>query len=86
MLADTYEEFRETWFNDEKFDDKRKIKVLESSLKEILEKKNEYERYFNKIKRLDSIVQLIEQRTPKGEEEYVESKINRMFNSIIYNP
>ncbi len=86
MLADTYEEFRETWFNDEKFDEKKKIKVLESSLKEILEKKNEYERYFNKIKRLDSIVQLIEQRTPKGEEEYVESKINRMFNSIIFNP
>ena len=86
MMADTYEEFRETWFDDVKFDDKRKIKVLESSLKELVEIKNEYERYFNKIKRIDSIIQLIEQRTPKGEEEYVESKINRMFNSIIYNP
>lgn len=86
MMADTYEEFRETWFDDVKFDDKRKIKVLESSLKELVDKKNEYERYFNKIKRIDSIVQLIEQRTPKGEEEYVESKINRMFNSIVYNP
>ena len=86
MMADTYEEFRETWFDDVKFDDKRKIKVLESSLKELVERKNEYERYFNKIKRIDSIIQLIEQRTPKGEEEYVESKINRMFNSIIFNP
>ena len=71
---------------DVKFDDKKKIKVLESSIKELVEIKNEYERHFNKIKRIDSIVQLIEQRTPKGEEEYVESKINRMFNSIVYNP
>lgn len=86
MLSDTYEEFREAWFDDEKFDDKRKIKVLESSVKQLVEIKNEYERYFNKIKRIDSIVQMIEQRTPKGEEEYVESKINRMFNSIIFNP
>lgn len=39
MMADTYEEFRETWFDNVKFDDKRKIKVLESSLKELLDKK-----------------------------------------------
>jgi hypothetical protein len=86
MLADAYEDFRESWFDDDKFDDKRKIKVLESSIKELVEIKNQYEKYFNKINRIDSIVQMIEQRTPKGEEEYVESKINRMFNSIIFNP
>jgi hypothetical protein len=86
MMSDVYEEFRESWFDDDKFDDKRKIKVLESSLKELLETKTQYEKYFNKINRIDSIVQMIEQRTPKGEEEYVESKINRMFNSIVFNP
>jgi len=86
MMSDSYEEFRESWFNDERFDEKRKIRFLESSIKELLEKKNEYEKYFRRIERIDSIVQMIEERTPKGEEEYVESKINRMFNSIIFNP
>lgn len=85
-LSETYEEFRDTWFDDEKFDDKKKIKMLEMSLSSLTEKKERYERYFQKIERIDSIVQLIEQRTPKGEEDYVESKINRMFNSIIFNP
>lgn len=86
MMSDAYEEFRDCWLDDEKFDERKKIKFLESSIKELLDRKSEYEKYFNKIKRIDSIVQMIEQRTPKGEEEYVESKINRMFNSIIFNP
>jgi tRNA-dihydrouridine synthase len=85
-LSEMYEEFRESWFDDEKYDDKKKIRMLEMSLSSLTEKKEKYERYFKKIERIDSIVQLIEQRTPKGEEDYVESKINRMFNSIIFNP
>ena len=85
MLNDMYEEFRGVWFNEERFDDKKKIVFLENSLKETQDKLEKYEKYFKKIERLDSVIQLIEQRTPKGEEEYVEQKINRMFNSIIFN-
>ena len=85
MLNDMYEDFRSVWFNEERFDEKKKSIFLENSLKEAQEKLYKYEKYFKKIERLDSIIQLIEQRTPKGEEEYVEQKINRMFNSIIFN-
>lgn len=86
MMSDAYEEFRDCWLDGNKFDERKKIKFLESSIKELLDRKSEYEKYFNKIKRIESIIQMIEQRTPKGEEEYVESKINRMFNSIVFNP
>lgn len=86
LLTDMYEDFRKAWFDDDVYDDKKKIKFLEVSLDKATEDKNKYELYFKKIERLDSIIQLIEQRTPKGEEEYVEAKINRMFNSIIFNP
>lgn len=86
ILSEVYEDFRKSWFDLERFDDKKRIQVLESSLKSALDKKELYENYIKKIQRIDSIIQLIEERTPKGEEEYVESKINRMFNSIIFNP
>lgn len=86
IMSDVYEKFRECWFDDERFDDKKRIHILELSLSKASQKNDEYDKYFRKIKRIDSIVQLIEERTPKGEEEYVESKINRMFNSIIFNP
>lgn len=86
IMSEMYEDFRESWFDMDRYDDKRRIQILESSLKAATEKKDAYEKYIKKIKRIDSIVQLIEERTPKGEEEYVESKINRMFNSIIFNP
>jgi len=86
ILSEVYEDFRKSWFDLERFDDKKRIQILESSLKSALDKKEVYENYIKKIKRIDSIVQLIEERTPRGEEEYVESKINRMFNSIIFNP
>jgi hypothetical protein len=85
-VADMYEEFRATWFNEDRFDEKKQLQLLKSSIEKITAEKERYEKYFKKIKRIDSIVQLIEQRTPRGEEEYVESKINRMFNSIIFNP
>lgn len=84
-LNDMYEEFRESWFNVERFDEKSKIIFLQKSLHTEQQRVERYEKFLNKIKRLDSIIQLIEERTPKGEEEYVESKINRMFNSIIFN-
>lgn len=86
IMSEMYEDFRESWFDMDRYDDKRRIQILESSLKAATEKKDAYEKYIKKIKRIDSIVQLIEERTPRGEEEYVESKINRMFNSIIFNP
>jgi hypothetical protein len=85
-VADMYEEFRATWFNEDRFDDKKQIQLLKSSIEKMTTERDRYEKYFKKIERIDSIVQLIEERTPKGEEEYVESKINRMFNSIIFNP
>lgn len=85
-VADMYEEFRATWFNEDRFDDKKQIQLLKSSIEKMTTERDRYEKYFKKIQRIDSIVQLIEERTPKGEEEYVESKINRMFNSIIFNP
>jgi hypothetical protein len=79
-----YEDFRKAWFDDDVYDDKKKIKFLETALEKVTEDKTKYELYFKKLERLDSVIQLIEQRTPKGEEEYVEQKINRMFNSIIF--
>jgi hypothetical protein len=86
LLSDMYEEYRKVWFDDSKYDDSRKIQFLENALKETKLEKEKYEKYIKKIKRIESIVQMIEERTPRGEEEYVESKINRMFNSIIFNP
>lgn len=86
ILSDMYEEYRATWFDEDRLDDKKQLQILKSTLTKTSEENMRYEKYFKKIKRIDSIVQLIEQRTPKGEEEYVESKINRMFNSIIFNP
>jgi hypothetical protein len=81
-----YEDFRSTWFNEDRFDDKKQIQLLKSSIEKMTTERDRYEKYFKKIQRIDSIVQLIEERTPRGEEEYVESKINRMFNSIVFNP
>ena len=86
LLTDMYEDFRKAWFDDDVYDDKKKIQFLEVSLNKTTEDKTKYENYFKRIERLESIIQLIEERTPKGEEEYVEAKINRMFNSIIFNP
>lgn len=85
MLNDMYDEFRGVWFSEDRFDDKKKILFLQDSLQIEQERSERYEGYFKKIKRLDSIIQLIEERTPKGEEEYVEQKINRMFNSIVFS-
>jgi hypothetical protein len=85
-LSDMYEEYRATWFDEDRFDDKKQLQLLKSRIEKMTTEKESYEKYFKKIKRIDSIVQLIEQRTPKGEEEDVESKINRMFNSIVFNP
>ena len=84
-LNDMYEEFRAVWFSEDRYDDKSKIVFLQNALSAEQEKVERYEKYLSKIQRLDSIIQLIEQRTPKGEEEYAEQKINRMFNSIIFN-
>jgi hypothetical protein len=86
LLTDMYEDFRKAWFDDEVYDDKKKIQFLEVSLNKTTEDKTKYENYFKRIERLESIIQLIEERTPKGEEEYVEAKINRMFNSIVFKP
>jgi hypothetical protein len=86
LLTDMYEDFRKAWFDDDVYDDKKKIKFLEVALEKTNYEKNILDIYFKKIQRIDSIIQLIEQRTPRGEEEYVEAKINRMFNSIIFNP
>jgi|TARA_R110000868_G_scaffold386052_1_gene654177 hypothetical protein len=85
ILNDMYDEFRAVWFNEDRFDEKSKIIFLQKALNAEQEKVENYEKYLNRIKRLDSIIQLIEQRTPRGEEEYAEQKINRMFNSIIFN-
>jgi len=86
LLTEMYEDFRKAWFDDDVYDDKKKIKFLEVALEKTNYEKNILDTYFKKIQRIDSIIQLIEQRTPRGEEEYVEAKINRMFNSIIFNP
>jgi hypothetical protein len=86
LLTEMYEDFRKAWFDDDVYDDKKKIKFLELALNKVTEEKNKYELYFNRIERIDSIVQLLEQRIPKGEEEYAEQKINRMFNSIVFKP
>jgi hypothetical protein len=86
LLTDMYEDFRKAWFDDDVYDDKKKIQFLEVSLNKTTEDKTKYENYFKRIERLESIIQLIEERTPKGEEEYVEAKINRMFNSIVFKP
>ncbi len=85
ILSDMYEEYRMVWFNDEKLEDKKKSQLLERSLEAVTLEKVKYEDWFKRFERLDSIIQLIEERTPKGEEEYVEQKINRMFNSIVFN-
>jgi hypothetical protein len=85
ILSDMYEEYRMVWFNDEKLEDKKKSQLLEKSLEAVTLEKVKYEDWFKRFERLDSIIQLIEERTPKGEEEYVEQKINRMFNSIVFN-
>ena len=85
LLLDMYEDFRKVWFDDAVYDDKKKIKFLEAALDKVTEERNKYELYFKRLERLDSIIQLIEERTPKNEEEYAEQKINRMFNSIVFN-
>lgn len=86
LLTEMYDEFRTTWLEDIDYEDDRKVFFLEKTVAALKEQKDRYEKYLKKIERIDSIVQLIEQRTPKGEEEYVEGKINRMFNSIVFNP
>jgi len=84
LLTDMYEDFRKAWFDDDVYDDKKKIKFLEVALENTTDERNKYEAYFKRLERLDSIIQLLDQRIPKGEEEYAEQKINRMFNSIIF--
>ena len=86
LLTEMYDEFRETWIDDTKYEEDRKVFFLEKTVERLSEQKETYEKYIKRIQRIDSIVQLIEQRTPRGEEEYVEGKINRMFNAIVFNP
>ena len=85
LLTEMYDEFRGSWIDDVKYEDDRKVFFLEKTVERLSEQKETYEKYVKRIERIDSIIQLIEQRTPRGEEEYVEGKINRMFNSIIFN-
>lgn len=86
ILSEMFDDFKKTWLDDVKYDDGRKVFFLESQVKTLREEKDSYDKYMRRMKRIDSIIQLIEERTPRGEEEYVESKINRMFNSIVFNP
>jgi hypothetical protein len=79
-----YEEYRQVWFDDNKLEDKKKAQLLEKSLEIVTLEKVKYEDWFKRFERLESIIQLVEERTPKGQEDYVEQKINRMFNSIFF--
>jgi hypothetical protein len=47
----------------------------------LIDKENEFKKY----NRLLKIMKLIHERTPKGQEDFVEMKINRMFNGLTYD-
>lgn len=86
LLTEMFDEFKKTWLDDIKHDENRKMFFLEKTVERLSEQKEKYDKYIKRMNRIESIIQLIEERTPRGEEEYVESKINRMFNSIVFNP
>jgi len=54
---------------------------ISSQIKLLVQKQREYDNYV----RLEKIIKLISERTPKGQEDFVEMKINRMFNGLTYD-
>lgn len=54
---------------------------ISSQIKLLAQKQREYDNYV----RLEKIIKLINERTPKGQEDFVEMKINRMFNGLVYD-
>lgn len=63
--------------------DHRKIAVeLDNKIAELREKYLKLSREVEKYRRIESIIEMVDSRTPEGSEEFVERKIRTMFNGL----
>lgn len=72
---DLLDEINRTHYRDE-------IYLLNKKINNLTRNANKYESFYDKYKRLEDIVLLINERTEFGKEEEVRKRINRMFNTI----
>jgi hypothetical protein len=58
------------------------IKSLKNEIERIILQKQIIALEVNKYKRIKDIIEIINERTPTGKEEFIKTKINQMFNGI----
>jgi hypothetical protein len=61
---------------------KNELDFLKNQLNDLILRNEKLERYADKYRRFESIINLIESRTKKGSEKIIEKKINEMFNGF----
>lgn len=72
---DLLDEINRTHYRDE-------IYLLNKKINNLTRNSNKYESFYDKYKRLEDIVLLINERTEFGKEDEVRKRIMRMFNTI----
>lgn len=61
---------------------KKSIDGLKDMVKKLHEENEKLMKLQNKYNRIGSIINIIDERTPKGKESFIKNKINQMFNGL----
>jgi hypothetical protein len=61
---------------------KKSIDNLADTVKKLHEENEKLSAFQNKYDRISGILNIVEERTPKGKESFIRNKINQMFNGL----
>lgn len=61
---------------------KNELDFLRNEINELISKNERLEKYADRYRRFEGVINLIESRTKKGEEKIIERRINEMFNGL----
>ncbi len=61
---------------------KNELDFLKNQINDLISKNEKLEKYAEKYRRFEGVINLIESRTKKGSEKIIEKRINEMFNGI----
>lgn len=89
-LSDKYTECRDIFLDGREpyelspkgLEQKMSIISLNNRIENLILEKNAFLRQNERFRRLFMIVELVDQRTPKGKEDFILRKINQMFNGL----
>ncbi len=79
---DKFMEDKEDYMPIERNQIKNELDFLKNQINDLISKNEKLEKYAEKYRRFESIINLIESRIQKGSEKIIEKKINEMFNGI----